>query len=224
MPMMRRGPLDRYPVDWVIRQAGAHLANGSIELHSERPTTFWFDAGRVYAACEGVEVADPALPGDETEARRSVVELLARAMEAEGGWYYHDPLGHHTARGWWSWETATLLMETRAKAHESSALARWNDRRVAIQETPTAAITLGADAWAVVVSLAEAASAPQLRQQLGWSPARLVAALTEIELLGVLDPAPAWRPTVVPAPPEAATPALPAEPARLPPPPLPARR
>ncbi|MFN8016851.1 MAG: hypothetical protein U0P45_01875 [Acidimicrobiales bacterium] len=208
MPMMRRGPLDRYPVEWVIRQAGAHQATGSIEFHAGRPATFYFDAGRVYAA---VDEADEAaeLPADEVEARRTAVELLVRTLgEAAGdGWYYHDPLAHLPIRGSWSWDTATLLLETRTTAYERDALASWAERPVSLRETPTAAITLGADAWAVVVELAATAAAGELREQLGWSPARLVAALTEIEQLGVLDPAPAWRPTVVSSPPEAAAPA-----------------
>ena len=56
MPMMRRGPLDRYSPEWVLRQANAHLAEGSIEFHTDRPVTLYLQGGRAYAAEEGVDL------------------------------------------------------------------------------------------------------------------------------------------------------------------------
>jgi hypothetical protein len=104
-------------------------------------------------------------------------------------------------------------MDTRSRVHESSSLATWTGRTVALHETPAASITLGPDAWAIVVALAGSTDVAALRVQLGWSPDRLVTALVEIEDRGVLEPgsapAPAWRP---PPPP----PAPPADTARAP--------
>lgn len=196
--MMRRGPLDRYPPEWVLRQANAHQVNGGIEFHTERPVTFYLEGGRIYGAEEGVDLAeqdlaDRAVP-DEHEARDRTVRLLVGTLQTSGGWYFHDPLGRHPGRGSWAWETATLLMETRAKAHEGDALGGWAQRPVALHRTSAASITLGADAWAVVVELAATVSATELRARLGWQPERLRDALGEIDQGGVIrqepDPGP----------------------------------
>lgn len=190
MPMMRRGPLDRYPPEWVLRQANAHKVTGGIEFHTQQPVTFYLEGGHIYGAEEGVglleqNLAERAMP-DEHTARDHTVRLLAEILGAEAGWYYHDPLGQHPGRGSWSWETATLLMDTRVKAHEVGALAEWADRSVVLAPTPGADITLGADAWAVVVELAESATAAELRARMGWSPGRLRDALSEIDQRGGL--------------------------------------
>jgi hypothetical protein len=220
--MMRRGPLDRYPAEWVLRQAHAHRATGGIEFHTDRPLTVHVHEGHVYAACEGVGAdvnLDDLSSLDEPEARAIVVALLGDVLGREAGWYYLDPLAHAATRGSWTWETATLLMETRAHAHEHRTLASWSDRSVELHPTVDAPITLGTDAWAVVAACATSASATALRDGLGWSPGRMLAALDELERHGVLDPAPA--PTSAtetrPAPPApAARPAPPAPEAAAP--------
>ncbi|MCU1371080.1 MAG: hypothetical protein JWO77_2274 [Ilumatobacteraceae bacterium] len=200
MPMMRRGPLDRYPTEWVLRQANAHRAEGSIEFNTDRPVTLFFAAGRVYAAERGADLLEADLATrpilTEERAREKAVELLAEIMGVTEGWYFHNPLGHHPRQGSEAWETATLLMDTRSKVHETSSLATWTGRTVSLHESPEASITLGADAWAIVVALARTTAVGTLRGQLGWSPDRLVSALVEIEDRGVLEPSPAagWRP------------------------------
>jgi hypothetical protein len=195
MPMMRRGPLDRYPPEWVLRQANAHAATGGLEFHTDRPLTFHLLDGRLYGAAEGVgphAVAHPA--ADELGARRHVVELLSDVLGRSSGWYYLDPLGEAPTRGAWSWETASLLMETRARVHEDRTLVEWTDRTVALRDTDAAGVALGADGWAVVVAMASSTTTDELSRRLGWTPARLLAALTEIEQRGVLDPGSARRP------------------------------
>jgi hypothetical protein len=199
--MMRRGPLDRYPVEWVLREAQAHEVTGSIELHVEAPITIFLDAGKVYAAAEGigVDAADDAASSaslPELEARKRAVALLSRALSAPspGGWYYHDPFGHLPTIGSWTWELAALLMETRARSHEGQTLGPWAERTLGLRATGGSGISLGPDAWSLVVALAGTAVASDLRARLGWSPARMLAALTEVEQMGVLDPAAAWRP------------------------------
>lgn len=215
MPMMRRGPLDRYPPEWVLRQANAHRVEGSIEFNTDRPVTLFFAAGRVYAAERGADLLEADLAArpilTESRAREKAVNLLAEVMGVTDGWYFHNPLGHHPRQGSDPWETATLLMDTRSKVHESSSLAAWTGRTVSLQETSEPSVTLGPDAWAIIVALAGTTDVGTLRVQLGWSPDRLVSALVEIEDRGVLEPSPAagWRPP--PPPPPAA---------QLPPPPL----
>jgi hypothetical protein len=198
MPMMRRGPLDQYPVEWVLRQAHAHRTTGSVEFHVGEPVTVYLDEGRVYAAAPGVgtDAAGWADPQAETEveARRRTVSLLSQAIHAGDGWYFLDPFGHRPTNGTWTWELATLLMEVRSKAHEGDTLGAWSSRTIGLQETTEGHVTLGADAWAVVAALAGAASSSALRERTGWSPGRLVQALAEIERAGVLDPGAAWRP------------------------------
>ena len=194
MPMMRRGPLDRYPPEWVLRQANAHQAEGSIEFHTDRPVTLYLQGGRAYAAEEGVNLLEHDLTArhvtEEGDARTQAIRLISEVMPVRTGWYFHDPLGQHPSRGSWTWETATLLMETRGKVHETTALPTWAGRTVVLHQTTAESVTLGTDAWALVVRLAGSASATDLRAQLGWSPDRIAAALAEIEDQGVLEPAP----------------------------------
>lgn len=212
MPMMRRGPLDRYPPEWVLRQANAHGAEGSIEFHTDRPITLYLQGGRAYAAEAGVNLTEVDLAGrpipDEGAARDQMIALLAGVMAAESGWYFHDPLGHHPSSGAWTWETATLLMDVRARSHETRSLASWTSRTIELHETRADAIRLSADAWAVVVKLAGSAEAGDLRARLGWSPDRIGTALAEIEDLGVLAPAAEAAP-VAPAAPGFALPTAP---------------
>ncbi|WP_426573287.1 hypothetical protein [Aquihabitans sp. McL0605] len=180
----------------MLRQANAHQVTGTIEFHGAAPATFYLDGGHIYAAAPGVDVAEDTLvhpaTADEVAARRQVVALLAAVLDTDGGWYFHDPLGQHPGRGAWRWETATLLMETRAKTHADQTLAPWSDRRVELEGSSTSSITLGTDAWSVVVALARETSAVELRDRLGWNPGRLLAALAEIEQTGALGPDPAW--------------------------------
>ena len=161
MPMMRRGPLDRYSAEWVLRQASAHGAEGSIEFHSDHPATLWFAGGRAYAAEDGVNLTEGDLAArpilTEDEARDRAVSLLTEVMGADSGWYFHDPLGQHPSRGSWAWETATLLMDTRAKAHEDRSTTTWLERTVVLDDARGERVTLGADAWAVLDELRERA-------------------------------------------------------------------
>jgi hypothetical protein len=199
MAMMRRGPLDRYPPEWVLRQANSHQVEGSIEFNTDHPATLYFSGGRVYAAEPGVSLPESELAARpmlaEPLARDQVVRLLSQVMGSTSGWYFHDPLGQHPRQGSAPWETATLLMDIRAKSHETASLAAWTDRTVVLREGGASPITLSPDAWAIVVQLAGTAEASALRSRLGWSPDRIVSALVEIEDQGVLDAAPRWRPT-----------------------------
>lgn len=191
MPMMRRGPLDRYPVEWVLRQASANNASGCIEFHAPVPVTVFLDAGRIAAAVRGISsetedaIAAARADADEGEARRKTVTVLALVLQGEGGWYYHDPLEHRGSGGW-RWDTASLLTEAHAQTHGEQSLSAWCDRTVMLQVPERADVRIGADAWAVVVELAGTAQAAELRGRLGWDPARLVAALDELDRSGAL--------------------------------------
>jgi hypothetical protein len=201
--MMRRGPLDRYPPEWVLRQANAHRVAGSIEFNTDHPVTLYLTGGQVYAAEQGVGLPESELATRpmlaEPLARDQVVRLLSQVMDATTGWYFHDPLGQHPREGSTPWETATLLMDIRAKTHETSSLDAWTDRTVALSEGPSSPVTLSSDAWAIVVQLAGSAEAGELRTRLGWSPDRLASALVEIDERGLLGDAPRWRPPPPPA-------------------------
>ena len=212
MPMMRRGPLDRYSAEWVLRQANAHEVEGSIEFQTDRPITIYFDAGMPYAAEPGIDLTDAVLAelptGAERDARDQLVDLLSAALVARSGWYFHDPLGQHPSRGAWRWETATLLMDIRSRAHATETRAAWADRTIGLRDGVASTVTLGSDAWAVVVELSGTAHAGDLRARLGWSTDRIAAALSEIEDRGVLDgPPPARTPGGVLPPPPPGTPA-----------------
>lgn len=197
MPMMRRGPLDRFPVDWILRQAATNQASGTIELHGPRPVSIHLAGGRVThldrtppdpSGRGAGAAADPptdATPGDESTARRRVVDVLATLLTADEGWYYHDPLAVGPATGPWSWEVAGLLMDARACAHEHRALGPWSDRRVGLRADPASAtVTLGPDAWAVITAIAADTEATEVRSRLGWRADRLVAALDELVSCG----------------------------------------
>jgi hypothetical protein len=214
MPMMRRGPLDRYSAEWVLRQAHAHEVSGGLEFHTDRPVTIHVHEGRVYGACTGVgpQAAEAApAPADEDEGRQHAIALLAEVLDATTGWYYLDPLAHAPSRGAWGWEPATLLMEVRARAHEDRTLASWTERPVLLRPSRREPITVGPDAWAVIAACARSASAAELRSLLGWNPGRLLAALTELDQRGALADALGSSDAVEPAVAAGSTPALPSE-------------
>lgn len=191
MAMMRRGPLDRYPVEWVLRQAASSGANGCIEFHGPVPITVFLDGGRIAAAARGISsegdeaIAAARLDDDEAEARTKAVAIIALGLQGDGGWYYHDPLEHRGSGGW-RWDVASLLMEARVHSHGERTLTEWADKRVALQVPSRTDVRLGADAWAVVVELAGEARALELRTRLGWDTTRLVGALEELVRSGAL--------------------------------------
>ena len=118
MPMMRRGPLDRYPVEWVLREAAAHRVDGALELQSDETVTVYLQGGLIYGATPGpaADAVEGDLPADEDEARAQTVALLTRVVHARTGWYHHDPLGHLPGAGTWGWESAALVAATRPPA------------------------------------------------------------------------------------------------------------
>lgn len=187
MAMMRRGPLDRYRPEWVLRQAAAQEVTGTIEFHGEHPTTYFFDDGQVYAARRGVgDGSEGPEPPDEVSQRQLAVELLARTLPVAAGWYYHDPLGRHPARGAWAWDVEALLAEARHVGRPARTLSSWADRPVAPGPVPSTSITLDADAWAVVAAIARPTSANELVSRLRWSPSRLLRALDQLDQRGAL--------------------------------------
>lgn len=187
MSMMRRGPLDRYRPEWVLRQAATLGVTGSIEFHAGEPATFFVDGGHVYAARRGLgdEPDGPEGP-DEASQRALAVALLARVLPMAAGWYYHDPLGRHPARGAWAWEVPSLLGEVATRDRPAPTLSSWSDRPVAPCPVPSSSITLDADAWALVTMLARPANANELLSTLRWSPSRLLRALEQLDQRGAL--------------------------------------
>lgn len=210
--MMRRGPLAQYPAEWVLRQASANDASGSIEFHTDHPLTLYLRSGQVCHGVEGVAASgfatDPTLEADADEgaARTRVVRLLAEAMRAADGWYYLDPIGHHDITSPWQWDAGGLIGDARrpaAPATPSPAPAPTTattatpapvvaappaDRVVRLKATTTdAPITLSAESWRLVCELATTRTAGELRRVLGWEPARLDAALAELARNHVLD-------------------------------------
>ena len=196
----------------MLRQANSHRIEGSIEFQIEAPVTVYFDSGKPYAVEAGINLTESHLASlpveDELVVRAQLVDELAAVLSARSGWYFHDPLGQHPSRGAWTWETATLLMDVRSRAHETSSMAAWTDRAVTLRAVPDGTVALGPEAWAVVVELAGSAATSDLRARLGWQPERLAAALADLEACGALDP----------DPPATARP-QPAAALRLPPPP-----
>src|SRR3954469_21814889 len=192
MPIMRRGPLDLYPAGRVLRDAAAQRLDGSIEFFSDRPMTVYFDEGEVYAAGTGVAgegaVADEAIGHDDGAlVRAETVARIVDALCSIGGWYYHDPMGRHPWRGWWAWDIDELLAEARASSPEATAAFVLANQRIHMAETRDEPITLGPDAWAVVATLTSWAAAEEIRTRLGWNPARLLKALTQLNGQGALE-------------------------------------
>ncbi len=114
MAMMRRGPLDRFPVEWVLRQASTNAASGTIEFHTERPTTVFVRAGQVCLVRSGIvdgRSATPALLEPEERARARSLDALAAVVGAAVGWYYLDPLGAEDLDVSWGWNALDLLAE-----------------------------------------------------------------------------------------------------------------
>jgi hypothetical protein len=195
--MMRRGPLDRYPVEWVLRQAGSSRADGCIEFHGPEPMTVFLDGGQVTAIVAGISSQDPSLivcaraATDEDTARAVSVRILSARLAARVGWYYHDPLEHGAVAAW-SWGAASLLLEARTCGREDQSLDHWDERQITVCPTGND-MALGADAWAVVAAIAGTIPAAELRVRLGWNGTRLTTALEELDRSGAL-PLPGARP------------------------------
>jgi hypothetical protein len=244
MAMMRRGPLEQYSAEWVLRQASSTAATGSVEFHTSEPLTLYLRGGRICHGVDGVPVTGfvtgtDGEHADEAAARAQASRLVARALHATDGWYYFDPLGHHDDAGPWQWEAASLIRDARVQLQPPSppepapapapaavvapvapdtaapaAPARSDrpdrsersDRPVRLAAPADGgSVTLSAESWRIVCALAAPRPATELRQSLGWSPARLDAALTELVTSGVLgDPTPASRPSAAPPEPPAA--------------------
>lgn len=194
MPLMRRGPLVDYPVDWVLRQAAANETTGSIEFNSSRPMTVYVDNGHVYHAIAAVVRSDQRQPVERrttnaTQARDSVVNVLAGSLTVSDGWYYHDPLSRHEGHGPWQWTVEDLLVGAQSASRLDQSLGPWARIDIDLRPSPDHPIALGADAWAVVVELTAQASTRTVRNSLGWSPERLVAALDDLARAGAVEPA-----------------------------------
>lgn len=210
---MRRGPLADYSAEWVLRQASANGASGSIEFHTGQPLTLFVRSGRVCHGVEGVAASgfstDPAAepPQDEATARSRVVRLVAQAMRAADGWYYLDPIGHHDVTSPWGWDAAALVRDAHGREPTSLPPTRVPPTPparpvggAATSEPPAptervvrlhaarsdAPVTLGAEPWRIVCVLAEPKRTDELRQALGWPAARLDAALEELTRAGAI--------------------------------------
>jgi hypothetical protein len=188
--MMRRGPLDRYPVEWVLRQASTSRAGGSIEFHGPEPMTVFLDAGQVIGAAAGIASEDPGVltvacsEPEESSARDLVVSLLGSRVAGRTGWYYHDPLEHRVSAPW-GWDVAALLADARIRGRDDRTMAEWSDRTVGLRPTGEG-ISLSADGFAVVATLAQTLPAAELRLRLGWTASRMAAALQELDRSGAL--------------------------------------
>ncbi len=204
MPMMRRGPLDRYSAEWVLRQAEDHQASGSIEFHADTPLTVYLHGGRIHRAVLGIPGGPGARPmaaervetGVERADRAATVEVLVRALEAQSGWYFHDPLAGQGEVGPWRWDVVALLVEARAHPSrpkylaEPATLGAWETVDVSLSEVERAdAVNLAPDAWAIVVALSTTVSAAELGRRLGWSPGRTASALEELRQAATLSSA-----------------------------------
>jgi hypothetical protein len=113
--MMRKGPLDRYPPEWVLREAGIRRVSGAVEFQTTHPVTVYLDDGAVYAAHAGSvadATTDDATPSEDA-ARSRVEGLLADLVDQHQGWYFHHPLDHHAGHRPWSWDPQSLLLAAR---------------------------------------------------------------------------------------------------------------
>jgi len=190
MSMMRRGPLDRYSAEWVLRQADAHHASGCIEFHGSVPLTVYLQGGLVHGAVLGIHEDPPPLVEHLSEegARRATVSVVARALGSDSGWYFHDPLGGPREPGAWGWDVASLVAEARSaqsrpssRGSKPSSPGAWAGVDVALRRPPhDGTVTLTADAWAVVVALASSAPLTDVRTRLDWPAERLVEALADL--------------------------------------------
>lgn len=192
--MMRKGPLDRYPAESVLREAATARVNGGIEFHGPHPVTVYLSNGEVYAIHEGVGRAEQGWSatelavefGDEGTELARAVELLTAVLTQREGWYYHHPLHHHPHTHGWIWEVGALLRLARDRHRAEQPIARWSTGTVQLLDEETPRTPFPADPWAVVVALAAELDAAQLRHRLGWEPDRLASALDHLEAMGLI--------------------------------------
>ncbi len=179
--MMRRGPIDRYPIEWVLEQVALFEVSGTIELNTDHPATLFVRDGALCLVLAGIVEEAPDGPRGEATARRSSVEVLAEALRAREGWYYHHALGGHRLDVPWRWEVSTLVAEAKAGVAGPAGGGRWDGARVELRAgVPVPIAALGADAWSVVVAMAAPAQADAVAARLGWPPERIGEALDEL--------------------------------------------
>lgn len=211
---MRRGPLDRYPLDAVLRTAAEEHASGSIAVEALTAGTIHLVSGAIcFATLDGMALppafVDGRDPGRDV-VRRQVEEVVAVLVECRTGWYHHDPIGAEGIEDRWRFAVPSVLDAVRHLQAETLAARPWTGRPLRLVPVD-ADVRVSADAWNVVAAIAGAATAHQARHELGWDGGRLAAALAELDAAGLLraeqavERGPAAAPPPESVPPRAGT-------------------
>lgn len=199
--MMRKGPLERYPVDDVLRTAAAERLSGSIEVVAEVSGFLFLENGGLYLGTVDGTVPPPGVLPSGAEApdgvRAHLVTVVTALMAQREGWYHHHqvhhPLGRHPMWNRRSISVEEVLREAGAALEQRAGLRPWSTGVLEVASTDEATC-LEPDQWAVLGAMAHPATVYGLADRLGWPTDRVAAALDDLShrrLLGVRDARPA---------------------------------
>lgn len=191
---MRRGPLDRYPIDEVLSTAAAEGADGVIEVMASTVGRVYLTRGMIYLiTIDGL--ADPIDVDGHVRVtqellREHVVTGLASLLEARNGFYHHDPIGAHPGGVYWTFPVAEVLPAARSEAAGNKPLGDWANARAQAVATERPEVRLGRDAWNVLAAMTVASPVLQIRKRSGLSSERLTEVLDELQAAGLLSGGP----------------------------------
>jgi hypothetical protein len=195
--MMRKGPIERFPVADTLRTAADEGRSGTISVSSATSGVIYLEKGYVYfAALDGVPVPLDMSPSErppKEAVRRFVESVLCVLVEQREGWYEYDPLGRHPDGVRWVFGLDAMEAAVRSRLAEDAPLRPWSGRPVDLAPTPSSFVRVSADMWSVVMAMASPTSSHDLRDRLGWEPERLAVALGQLGQTGLLADDPLRR-------------------------------
>ncbi len=191
--MMRRGPLEQYAVEDILRSAATERLSGSIEVAGDVAGVLFFEGGGLYfATLDGVAVpADVLAPAATPERRlRHLVTVTAALLPQRRGWYHHhqlhQPLGRHPVWNRRAVPVAVVLAQAVGLVERHRSLEPWADGLLAVAGVDDP-VQVDADGWAVVQAMAQPTSVYELAERLGWSSERVGVALGRLAADQLID-------------------------------------
>ena len=188
--MMRKGPLDKYSVEWVLSMVAAESLSGSVAIRSSTSgTVYCWEGSITFATLEDLplpsDVSATADPSKET-LQSHVESVLGVLIQADEGWYYYDPLEHHNDGGHWLLEVEGTLRRVRDRMVQDQAVRRWSSQPLQLRTVAEPRIVVDQDMWAVLVAMTSPITTSVLVDRLTWNPRRVAVALERLEQLRVL--------------------------------------
>lgn len=206
--MMRKGPLDQYPLAGVLRSAAAERLSGSIEVEAEISGLLFFESGGLYLAT--LDGAAPpaeltgANPSEIGRLREHLTTVVAALLTQQRGWYHqhqvHQPLGRHPV---WHRRAVDLeeVLQVATSIVTRPSLDRWSRSMLRVSDQ-AGSVCLDPEMLTVVAAMTRPTAAYELASSLGWDEERLAATFDRLAQAGLFP----REETVIDRPAQAHTP------------------